>query len=80
MSDTLCDPFKDCPPDTDLGPWDSISWDASCQGTTGTTSSKLLARQIDLDCRRTDFKLFTPVIWPRRKQMPRSGWGSKARS
>ena len=56
MSDALCDPFKDCPPETDLGLEDSVSQVASCQGTLSTTSSKLLARQIDLDRRRAELR------------------------
>ena len=56
MSDALCDPFKSCPPETDLGLEDSVSRVASCQGALSTTSSKLLARQIDLDRRRAELR------------------------
>ena len=55
-SDALCDPFKSCPPETNLGPEDSVFQDASCQGTLSTTSSKLLARQIDLDRERAELR------------------------
>ena len=48
--------LKDCPPETDLGPEDSVSQVASCQGALSTTSSKLLARQIDLDRRRAELR------------------------
>ena len=44
MSDALCDSVEDCPHETDLGPEDSVSHIASCQGVMTTTSSKLLAR------------------------------------
>ena len=54
VSDALCNPFKDCPPETDLGLENSVSQVASCQGTLSSTSSKLLARQIDLDRRRAE--------------------------
>ena len=37
------------PPETDLGPEENVFQVASCQGVISTTSSKLLARQIDLD-------------------------------
>ena len=56
MSDALRDPFKDCPPETDLGLKDSVSQVACCQGALITTSSKLLARQIDLDRRRAELR------------------------
>ena len=56
MSNVLRDPFKVCPPETDLGPEDSVSQVASCQGALSTTSSKLLARQIDLDRRRAELR------------------------
>ena len=55
-SDALCDPFKSCPPETHLGTEDSVSQVASCQGTLNTTSSKLLARQIDLDRKRAELR------------------------
>ena len=48
MSDALCDPVEDCPPETDLGPEDSVSHIASCQGAMTTTSGKLLARHVRL--------------------------------
>ena len=51
MSDALCNPFEDFPPDTDLGSEDSVS-----QVAMSTASSHLLARQIDLDRRRTEFR------------------------
>ena len=57
MSDALCNPFKDCPPETDLGLEDSVSQVASCQGTLSMTSSILLARQIDLDRRRAELRV-----------------------
>ena len=47
-------PLKDCPIETDLGPEDSVSQVASCQGAMSTRSSRLLARQIDLDRRRAE--------------------------
>ena len=55
-SDALCNPFKDCLPETDLFPEDSVSQVASCQGAMSTTSSILLARQIDLDRRRAELR------------------------
>ena len=51
MSDALCVPFKDCPPETDLGSEDSVSQFAGCQSAMSATSTKLLVRQIDLDRR-----------------------------
>ena len=68
MGDAPNDPVKDCPLVTDLGREDSVS-----QGATSTTSSRLLARQIELD--RGDhrnFKLFTPTMWLGRRWMLRS--------
>ena len=56
MSDALCDPYKDCPPETDLGPEENVFQVASCQGAISTTSSKLLARQIDLDRSRAELR------------------------
>ena len=69
-SDALRDPFKDCPPETDLGPEDSVSQVASCQSALSTTSSKLLARRLILIAGRRNFELFTPVIWLGRRRMP----------
>ena len=46
MDDALCDPLKDCPPETELGPENSVSQVVSCQGAMSTTSDKLLVRQI----------------------------------
>ena len=56
VSDALRDPFKDCPPETGLGPENRISQVASCQGALSSTSSKLLARQIDLDRRPAELR------------------------
>ena len=56
MSDALRDPFKGCPPETDLDPEDSVSQVASCQGAMSATSNELLARQIDLDRRRAELR------------------------
>ena len=62
-SDALCDPIKNCPFETELGPEDSVSPVASCQGAMSTTSSKLLAYQIDLDRRRAELRPgFNPLI------------------
>ena len=44
--------IEDCPAETDLGSEDSVS-----QVAMSTASSKLLARQIDLDRRRTEFRV-----------------------
>ena len=57
-SNALCDPLKDCPPETDLGREDSVSQVASCQGAISTTSCKLLARQIDFDRWRAELQAF----------------------
>ena len=46
------DPVKGCQSETELGPQDSISQIVSCQDAASTTSNKLLARQLDLYCRR----------------------------
>ena len=54
MGDALCDLVKDRPSETELGPEDSVSQVASCQGAMSTTSGKLLARQINLDRRRAE--------------------------
>ena len=70
MGDALCDPVKDGPLETDLIPEDSVSQVTSCQDAMSTTSSKLLARQIDPDRRRAELELFTPVIWLGRRRMP----------
>ena len=56
MSGALCNPFQDCPPKTDLGPEDSVSQVASCQGAMSTTSSRLLAPQIDFHRRRAELR------------------------
>ena len=56
LSDALCDPLKNCPPETDMGPKNSVFQIARCPGAMSTTSSKLLARQIDLDCRRAELR------------------------
>ena len=54
MGDALCDLVKDRLSETELGPEDSVSQVASCQGAMSTTSGKLLARQINLDRRRAE--------------------------
>ena len=57
MSDALCEPFKNLPIETDMGPEDSVSQVANCQGTLSATSSKLLACQIDLDPRHAELRV-----------------------
>ena len=49
MDDALSDPVKAWPPEAELHPEDSISQIFSCQDAASTTSSKLLAHQIDPD-------------------------------
>ena len=54
MGDAMRDPFKDSPSETDLSPEDSVSQVASCLGAMSTTSSKLLVRWIDLNCKHVE--------------------------
>ena len=56
MGDALCNPIKDSPCETELGPEDSVSQVASCHGIMSTTSTKVLARQIDFDRRRAELR------------------------
>ena len=64
MSDELCDPLKDCPPETDLGLEDSVSQVASLH-LVNCWHARLI-----LIAGARDFELFTPVIWLGRRRMP----------
>ena len=64
MSDELCDPLKNCPPETDLGPEDSVSQVASWH-LVNCWHARLI-----LIAGALNFELFTPVIWLGRRRMP----------